>query len=62
MSSTRNLAEAVALDRLGYPLESWVNDLRDEGQSWQTIARTLSDRTDRLIHVSWETLRVWYST
>ena len=60
MTPTQQLAEAVAVQRFGYPLDQWVADQRDAGASWRTIANKLSVQTDSIINVSWETLRNWY--
>ena len=62
MSNTKVLAETVAENVLGYPLQDWIADMRDDGLSWQNIAKELSIQTDNVISVSWETLRVWYTT
>ena len=58
---TQLMAGHIAEQKLGYPLDDWVADQRDADKSWQTIATDLSNQTDGIVVVSWETLRRWYS-
>lgn len=57
----RAMAEAIALDRFGYPLGDWISDKRSgkTPMSWQKIADELSDRTDGIVSVSWMTIQRW---
>jgi hypothetical protein len=55
----RQLAYVLLERWIGQPLDLYVAAQRDQGLSWRTIARQLSDRigTD----VSYETLRAWFA-
>lgn len=44
----------------GYPLEDWIADQRDQGNSWRTIARNLSETTAGAIDVTFVTLQSWH--
>lgn len=47
-------------ERLGAPLATYVAERRNQGQSWNAVARALYDDTG--IAVTSETLRNWYGT
>lgn len=47
------------LETKGYTLSDFISDRRDEGMSWQRIARALYDFTDEVVDVTGETIRVW---
>lgn len=55
MTPTQQLAEI----KLGHPLEQWVNEARDRGDSWRTISRDLHLATG--VTVSDESLRQWFT-
>ena len=61
-TATYAMADAIATDRLGYPLAAWVSDQRSEEnrKSWQSISRTLHAETDGIVSVSSDTLRRWF--
>lgn len=59
MSEATRLRVA-AEEALGVPLDAYVAQRRDQGKSWQVIAREIGDATDHEIEINRESLRVWF--
>ena len=59
MRDYRRLADALFTDRVGQPLDDWIADRREEGQSWRAISRELQTVTGGVIDVTPQTLINW---
>jgi hypothetical protein len=56
-----NAAVALATEVLGQPLRTWVGERRKLGQSWDRVARDLTEETDGKCQFSRELLRRHFS-
>lgn len=59
MSPTRQLASALFAQLAGQPLEDWVADARDAGQSWRQIAMRFEATTG--VFLTDQTFANWFS-
>jgi hypothetical protein len=57
----RTATQRLADIRLGMPVEAWVRDQREIGETWRTIATMLRDATDGDVIVTERTLMNWTS-
>ena len=61
MPDYRKVADALFTDRVGQPLNDWIADRRDRGDTWRAITRDLYDVTGGVIDVVPQTLINWSS-
>ena len=60
MSLKHTRTQHLASLKLGRPLDTYVDEKRTMGWSWESIAEQLGYDTEGVVVVSRETLRGWY--
>jgi len=58
-TDTRRIVDALITQTTGSSLDEWLRSQRDEGLSWERIARALRETTEGAVEVSWSTVQRW---
>lgn len=56
---TQTTTQRLASLLLGQPVDQWVRDRREAGDSWRRIAMQLHEITDGQVSLTGEAIRLW---